>query len=234
MRISAGSELTMELAGGLLVEWDQSSNPLSGASVKRTVVLALCLAAFSRPALGQEFLQWPQTVNWQIGTGFDYSEGKYGGTTKTTVWSIPVEARLELDRLRIELSLPYENVTGPGILAGGVIVGSGPVKSRSGLGELNLTGAFLLTHDDEFPAIDIGGTVKFPTAKTDLGTGKFDYSIQSNIYHSFTPRLMIFGSVGYQWLTSTSTIALKNGVTASGGLNFKATDDASVGVSLNF
>ena len=195
---------------------------------------ALALAVLAQPAMGQGFFTWPQNVNWQIGTGFDYSEGKYGGATKTTVWSIPVEARLELDRLRIELSLPYENVTGPGILAGGVIIGSGPVRSRSGIGDLNLTGAFLLTHDDEFPAIDIGGTIKFPTAKTDIGTGKFDYSIQSNIYHSFTPRLMIFGSVGYQWLTSTSTVALKNGVTASGGLNLKATDDVSVGVSANF
>src|SRR5262245_24244654 len=167
-----------------------------GQGVKRILGYVLALATLSQPALGQGFLQWPQNVNWQIGSGVDYSEGKYGGTSKTTVWSIPIEARLELDRLRIELSLPYENVTGPGILAGGVIIGSGPVKSRSGLGDLNATGAFLLTHDDEFPAIDIGGTIKFPTANSSIGTGKFDYSVQSNIYHSLTPRLMIFGSIG--------------------------------------
>lgn len=203
--------------------------------MKRIAGAAAILAAISQPALAQSFLQLPQGIAWQIGTGLDYSEGKYGGTTKTTVLSVPVDARIELDRFRLDLTLPWENVTGPGILAGGVVVGTGPVKTRSGLGDLDATGAFTLTHDEGgLPAIDIGGSIKFPTANSELGTGKFDYSVQGNVYHSFTPQLMLFGSVGYQWLTSTSTIALKDGITASGGVNFKATDDVSVGLSANF
>jgi outer membrane putative beta-barrel porin/alpha-amylase len=203
--------------------------------LKRIIGAAAVFAAISQPALAQNFIQWPQDVSWQVGSGLDYSEGKYGGTTKTTILAVPIDARVELDRFRFDATLPWENVSGPGILAGGVVVGSGPAGSRSGLGDLDLTGAFTLTHDEgALPAIDIGGSIKFPTAKSDLGTGKFDYSIQGNVYHSFTPQLMLFGSVGYQWLTSTSTIALKDGVTASGGANYKLTDAVSIGLSANF
>ncbi len=142
--------------------------------VNCTLATAAFLAALLQPALAQSFLQWPQNINWQVGTGLDYSEGKYGSTTKTTVLTIPIDARLEFDRFRIDATLPFLDVTGPGVLAGGVVVGTGPIKSRSGLGDLNVTGAFTLTHDDDtFPAIDIGGSVKFPTASPNLGTGKF-------------------------------------------------------------
>src|SRR5258708_21017739 len=155
--------------------------------VNCTLATTAFLAALSQPALAQSFLQWPENINGQVGTGLDYSEGKYGSTTKTTVLTIPIDARLEFDRFRIDATLPFLDVTGPGVLAGGVVVGTGPIKSRSGLGDLNVTGAFTLTHDDDtFPAIDIGGSVKFPTASTNLGTGKFDYAVEAHVYHSFT------------------------------------------------
>ena len=206
-----------------------------GRILNRIIGVAAFLAAASQPAYAQGFLYWPQDVTWQIGTGLDYSEGKYGSTTKTTILMVPVDARVELDRFRLDATLPWEDVTGPGVLAGGVVVGSGPVRDRTGLGDLDVTGAFTITHDqDGLPAIDLGGSIKFPTANSSLGTGKFDYSVQGNVYHSFTPSLMLFASAGYQWLTSTSTISLKNGVTASGGVNYKATDDVSVGVSASF
>src|SRR5262249_19220783 len=46
--------------------------------------------------------------------------------------------------------------------------------------------------------------------------------------------MMLFGSVGYSWLGSTSTFALKDGVTASGGINFKPNASQNLGISLAY
>ena len=203
--------------------------------MKRTVVFAALIASLGSSASAQSFINWPQNVAWQVDSGLDYSSGKYGAASDTTVFSVPLEGRLQLDRFRVEFSLPYLSVKGPGVVAGGVVVGgSGPVTTRSGLGDLNVGAAYLLNKDGTMPAVELEGIVKVPTAATGLGTGKTDFTAQANLYHSFTPRLMLFGSVGYQWLQSFSTVTLKSGVAASGGLNYRATDNVSVGASAAF
>ena len=169
---------------------------------------------------------------WQMSTGMDYSTGKYGAATDTTVYSIPLELRAQANRLRLDLSIPYLNVRGPGNFTGGVVVGgSNPVTSRSGIGDLNVGAAWLLNRDGDFPAIEIGTTIKVPTAATNLGTGKPDYTAMANLYHSFTPAVMLFGTAGYQWLNNYRTYVLKDGVMASLGLNYKTSDTVSVGLS---
>jgi hypothetical protein len=45
---------------------------------------------------------------------------------------------------------------------------------------------------------------------------------------------MMFGSIGYQWLTSFDNYHLENGVLASAGLNFKATANTSIGLSASY
>lgn len=202
--------------------------------MKRLACAAALLASVSA-ACAQSTINWPQDVNLQIGTGFDYSSGKYGAATATDVWSIPLDVRLQMDRFRLEATLPYLDVRGPGVVAGGVVVGgSGPVTTRSGLGDLNVGAAYLLSKDGDAPAIELEGIVKVPTASTNLGTGKYDYLAQANVYHSFTPRFMLFGSVGYQWLTSFSTVKLESGVLATAGANFKASDATSIGVTASY
>src|SRR5690242_13836604 len=79
-----------------------------GRILNRIIGVAAFLAAASQPAYAQGFLYWPQDVTWQIGTGLDYSEGKYGSTTKTTILMVPVDARVELDRFRLDATLPWE------------------------------------------------------------------------------------------------------------------------------
>ncbi len=176
------------------------------------------------------------SIAWQADTGFDYSVGKYGGQSDTRVLSIPLDLTLQADRLRLQATLPYLDVRGPGVFAGGVVVGgNNAVTTRTGLGDLNLGAAYLLTRDStELPAIEIAGTVKVPTAGNNLGTGKFDYTAQANLYHSLTTRLMLFGSVGYQWLSSFRTYKLENGALASAGVNYKLADDTNVGVSASY
>jgi hypothetical protein len=202
--------------------------------VKRFIIYSALVSAVASGASAQSFINWPQAVAWQIDTGLDYSSGKYGAPDDTSVLSVPLEGRVQFDRVRLEFSLPYLEEKGPGVLAGVVVVGSGPVTMRSGIGDLNLGAAFLLNKDGDLPAVELEGIVKAPTAGTGLGTGKVDYSVQANLYHSFTPRFMLFGSLGYQWLSDFSTIRLESGMTATGGVNYHVADAASIGLSAAF
>ena len=198
--------------------------------------LALVLAASPASAQTSEIERALQNTTWQIGTGVDYSSGRYGASSNTTVLSVPVDIRVQIDRLRLEASIPYLDVKGPGAFTGGIVVGGGGASStRSGIGDLTLGAAYLLSKDGTAsPAFEIEGLVKVPTAANNLGTGKTDYTLLANIYHSFTPRFMLFGSAGYQWLSNFNGYTLENGVMASAGVNFKPGRMTSIGVSVNY
>jgi hypothetical protein len=173
---------------------------------------------------------------WDLASGFDYYTGKYGAASDTDVWNVPLSLRDQIDKFRVELTVPYLHVHGPGVFAGGVIVsGNNAVTTRSGLGDVNLGAAWVLHQDDQsLPGIELAGSVKLPTASRALGTQKFDYNIQANLNHSISQSVMLFGSLGYQWLSDFRGFQLEDGVTATGGVNFRATDTTSVGVSANF
>jgi hypothetical protein len=56
--------------------------------------------------------------SFEMATGADYSVGHYGAALDTTVWSIPLDLKAQLGRLRLQASLPYEFIDGPGQLVG--------------------------------------------------------------------------------------------------------------------
>lgn len=185
-------------------------------------------------------LTWPlhavADTTWDAATGFDYSTGKYGAASDTSVLSVPLAARAQMDQLRLELTVPFLQVRGPGTFASGVVVGgNNAITTRSGLGDITTGAAWILHRDDEsVPGIELAGAIKLPTAATNLGTGKFDYSVQTNLNHSITPDVMLFGSLGYQWLSDFRGFHLKDGLTAVGGVNFRSSDDTNIGVSANY
>jgi hypothetical protein len=172
---------------------------------------------------------------WNFATGADYSAGKYGAASDTTVFSVPFAARAQTGPFRVDLTVPYLWEKGPGDFAGGgVVVPNGKVTSRSGLGDVNLDAAWQLHADNSsFPAIEIQGNLKVPTAGTGLGTGKFDYGLQANINHTFG-RVMLFGSLGYQWMHNFHGFDLRNGVAASVGANFRIGNDVNAGLTANY
>lgn len=194
------------------------------------VVTGLWACCLALPASAQDH------TTWQIGTGFDYSSGRYGGTSDTTVLNVPLDVRVQLDRLRLDLSIPYVDIKGPGTFAGGVVVpGSSTVTRRSGLGDINLGAAWRITTDDpSFPGLELAGTVKIPTAKVGLGTGKPDFTALMNVNHTLSPKVLLFGSVGYQWLGNFRSFELKNGVLASAGVNFKPGQTTSLGLTASY
>lgn len=176
--------------------------------------------------------------SFELATGVDYSAGHYGAAVDTTVWSIPLDLKAQLGRVRLQASLPYEFIKGPGQLVGGVIIstpGGTQTTSRSGFGDLNLSAAYLLTREKGIlPAIEVGGGVKLPTAKTSIGTGETDYSVNATAYKTVAPGAMLFGSIGYSWLGSPAAYRLKDGITASGGINFRPASNQNYGVSMAY
>lgn len=175
--------------------------------------------------------------SFEAASGVDYSVGHYGAAADTSVWSIPLDLKAQLGRLRLQASLPYEFISGPGQLVGGVILATpnAPITKRDGIGDLNLTAAYLLTRENGLlPALEVSGGAKLPTAKSTIGTGETDYSASASLYKSLTRSTMLFGSVGYSWLGSPTAYRLRDGITASGGVNFRPRDNQNYGVSIAY
>lgn len=177
------------------------------------------------------------TTELSAATGVDYSAGHYGAASDTTVWNIPLDLKAQLGRVRLQASLPYTFIKGPGHLVGGVVIAdpSGKVTARSGVGDLNLSAAYMLVREQGMlPTIEVSGSVKLPTAKSSIGTGETDYALSASVYKSLTSNVMLFGTFGYSWLTSPAAYRLENGITASGGINFRPAQNQNYGVSVAY
>ena len=220
--------------------------------MKYLKIAALVLAAFSGSAMAasgndqsasaiaanNDAAAQADSNSFELSTGFDYSIGKYGAALDTSIKSVPIEAKAQLGRLRLQASLPYVWITGPGQIVGGVVVGSSSptaVAKRQGLGDLSLGGAYRLTNENgALPVIELGGNVKLATADTTIGTGKTDYGVNVALYKSVGSQATLFGSVGYSWLGSPATYQLKDGITAYGGLNLRPDPAVNLGASVSY
>lgn len=192
---------------------------------------AVCLVGLASPGLASAQVVWEGTA------GVDYSTGKYGGSHNTNVLYVPVGLRAQTDRWRVELSVPYLHIRGPeGTVGGGIIIpGAGLVSSRSGLGDVTLSGAYqLMPSDGSGLGLEVGGAVKFPTADDNLGTGESDYSLHVAAQLPAGDRLRLTGSVGYSWLGDPPLYELKDGMTASLGVSYTLSPRSSVGLIGNY
>ena len=83
-------------------------------------------------------------TRWDLASGFDYSTGRYGAASDTSILSIPFAARLQTDRMRLELTVPYLDVHGPGSFASGVVVGGNNASTtRTGIGDVTMGAAWM-------------------------------------------------------------------------------------------
>lgn len=225
--------------------------------------LACCVAACLfgvLPAAAQQLpsptLSIPKTssssFDWGFSTGFEYVGGKYGATcalnihaltctsTGTTVIEIPATAMLQLGRLRVEATVPYVDIEGPGKFAGNIGIpvivapSTSDPKHRSGLGDISLGAAYLIAREGTFfPAVEIAGVTKLPSAGSGLGTGKYDYGAQVNLYRTLAPGLTAYGSLGYLWVGDINTIQLHSGAHATAGADFKFLSVFGVGAMVD-
>ncbi|MFM5924162.1 MAG: transporter [Novosphingobium sp.] len=180
----------------------------------------------------------PDTTELELASGADYAVGHYGAASDTSVVSIPFDVKLRSGKFRAQASLPYVFVDGPGKMVGGVIVNdpsSTGTVSRSGIGDVNLSAAYLLNQESGIlPAFELGGGMKVPTANQAIGTGKLDYSVTLSAYKSVSSKAMLFGSVGYSWLTSPAAYRLEDGIAASGGFNLRPSTATNLGFSVAY
>jgi hypothetical protein len=190
------------------------------------------------------------TDRFSIGTGANYSSGKYGTATTTDIWSVPFTAAYKTDRWTFKLTVPYISIRG----AGNVIPGTGPVNnsnplgrghgnplgggsssgggtsttaastSASGLGDVVASAGYtLFSSADRTFGLDLTGKVKFGTADVNkgLGTGQNDYGLSVDSYKVFG-KWTPFAGVGWMDYGSSQYIKLKSGVNANVGVDYRA------------
>ncbi len=208
----------------------------------------LALLVISVPAIADD-----QFSQFSLGTGFDYSSGKYGNTASTDILYVPVVGKYESDNLTLKLTVPYISVTGPG----GVVMGIGrvgppvsvgaPVTGRpapttsttstttvnSGLGDVIASAGYTVYSADAL-TLDVVGNVKLGTADASkgLGTGKNDYYAQTDGYYQLG-HTTLFGTAGYRYYGSPAGITLSSAPYGTVGASQKLSDDTSAGLMLD-
>ncbi|MBW4049765.1 MAG: transporter [Proteobacteria bacterium] len=187
--------------------------------------------------------------------GVDYSSGKYGLDTTTTIWDVPLKMGYSGSNWSFGVTLPYLHVSGPG----NVIQGVGVVRNTnpqgrggrgnaligtpatylsgtaSGMGDAVAEATFHAVENKHAGfAMDITGRIKFGTASADkgLGTGQNDYGAAIDLYKTLGPAWMAFGGVAYTQLGSSTYIQLNNVWSANTGVSYTLGQGNSVGLQL--
>lgn len=193
-------------------------------------IFALAMFALAIPAMAED--------QFSLGTGFDFSTGKYGAKLATDILYIPVTAKYETDDAFVKLTVPYIAITGPG----GVIRGVGLVHpanvrtvrtTNAGLGDVT-TSAGRTVYSGDALSLDLVGNIKFGTAdeKKGLGTGKNDYSAEFDGYYSID-RTTLFATAGYKIYGAPAGVTMHNEPYGTIGASQKLSERESVGLMLD-
>lgn len=173
-----------------------------------------------------------------LSTGFDFSSGKYGGTTNTNIFSIPVTGKIRFDDYFFKLTVPYIRVSS----TGGVVTQKlGPNKTvtkttvvtQSGLGDITASAGYTFYETDRL-ALDVVGNVKFGTANPEqnLGSGKNDYSAQIDSYYGIDST-SLFATAGYKIVGVPEGVTVKNIAYGTVGVSQKFNAVSSAGIALD-
>ena len=179
---------------------------------------------------------WADSGKFSLATGFDYSAGKYGTTSSTSIFSIPVIGKYETGPWLFKLTTPYIRISG----LGGVVPGTGRVKpkgaastTQSGLGDAVVAATYSL-YEDRAAArgIDLTGKVKLSTADANLGSGANDYAAQMDIYQS-EDRFTAMGMLGSKILGNPAGITLNTVLYGSFGGVYQFSKRTSGGIDMS-
>ena len=196
------------------------------------------LAIFVMGLLGDAAAYAADDGNFYMATGFDYSAGKYGLASTTTILSIPVVGRYETNLWAFKLTVPYIRISGVGdVVSGGkrfkaVASTTAVSTTRSGLGDVVASATYNLYSGSESDSgADLTGRVKFGTADTGLGTGRNDYAAQVDVYRGFD-RFTAMGALGYEVLGSPDGADANNVVYGTLGGAYRFTGQTSGGAEM--
>jgi hypothetical protein len=175
----------------------------------------------------------------KLSLGYHFSSGDYDGTESTNIHYVPLVLTGDISRWNLQLTLPYLSITGPAGLVDGP---AGPVEtdgSGNGLGDILARASYLLPWRGAWPEwvpyIGLVGLVKFPTASRSdgLGTGKFDFGIESELTWAIQP-LTPFATLGGRFLGDLPDTELNNVFLASAGAAYRILDTLSAGMLLDY
>lgn len=177
--------------------------------------------------------------------GYHYSRGDYTGSDITTIQYVPLLLTADVDRWRLQATIPWLRVDGPpGIIEGP----NGPIESDGdgdGLGDLLLRGSWLLpvsqwidaawASDAWMPWIETIALVKFPTASRadGLGTGEYDFGLELGLLWT-VGRWTPFANAGYRFLGSPPGTHLDDVFTGSLGAIYQALPTLGTGLLLDY
>ena len=192
-----------------------------------------------------------------LGLGADYSGGKYGLDTTTTIWEVPLSVGYKSNAWSVSVTLPYLHVSGPGDVIPGIGVvrntnprgrgyggNGGPIVvtpatyasgTASGMGDAVVQATFhAIENKDAGFALDLSGRIKFGTADANkgLGTGENDYGAAVDLYKTLGASWMAFGGVAYTQLGSSTYIQLNDVWSANAGLSYSFDKGDSAGLYL--
>ncbi len=206
------------------------------------LIFFVCTAFFATPARDSGAAElYPGTV--RLGVGFDFSVGNYSTRLSTEVLHLPVTATYESGPLKLEVSIPFTELSGPGnVVIAGVNRSPVPValrarehRSTSGIGDLAAVASYNVAYIPERQlSIDLGAGVKLPTgAEPRLGTGEMDYSFQADAVAD-RDQFTFFGTLGYNVLGEPSGYTLENSVFVKAGGSFKYMPRTVVGLTVEW
>jgi hypothetical protein len=178
---------------------------------------------------------------FSLETGMDYNTGKYGGTQSTDILYVPVTGKYQGKEWTLKLTVPYLQISGPAnviAINGAGLTGAAATNTRStrsGLGDV----VAAVTHNaynggSSGLVVNLTGKVKFGTASSanGLGTGKNDYSLQSDLYR-VVGNLTTFGTLGYRVYGSPAAYTLNNAFFGWLGVSYKFGQETNGGIMLS-
>lgn len=177
-----------------------------------------------------------------VGVGFDYTAGKYGTRATHRFLSIPVHIDYDTDEWGFGLAPSYAEQRAPAGAVRGrplgtqiVPVGAQVITTR-GLGDtIGTVTRYLAEQAQNGFSLDVVGEIKFATAdvKKGLGTGKNDYTLQSDVSRSFGDFLGS-ASLGYTDVGKRTGFRLRNYWHGALGGSYKTGERTSLGITYDF
>ena len=203
------------------------------STVQFPFLLLLALGSLVAPAVHAE-------NKLTFGTGLDYSYGKYGDTVRTETFYVPFSAKYEVSDWTFRATVPYVESIGPATVSGSGVdrvaldTNKGSRHRASGLGDV-VVGLSWTALEYQGWLLDFGSKAKLATANKNegLGTGKNDYSVQTDVYRS-QGALTLFGTLGYKRMGDPEGVDLRNPLFISLGSSYKASSNTSLGLSYDF
>lgn len=167
--------------------------------------------------------------------GVDYSEGKYGDTTKSSTSTTSLILKHETGPFTFRANIPWVRATGT--RAAGGDRGALTKQTESGLGDITL-GAFYNAYNNSAGkfGFDIGAKVKLPTAddsKSLLTTGETDYSVQTDVYKSYGTTT-VFSTLGWTKKGDPNFVNFRNPWYGSIGVSYKFSASTAFGAAYDY